>query len=58
MLKEDQGAVCGMRCTDLRNEAIKVLGIYFLYNQKLKKCNTISIIQGVLNLWRMKMIVF
>ena len=58
VLKEDQGAVCGMRCTDLRNEAIKVLGIYFLYNQKVKKCNTISIIQGVLNLWRMRMIVF
>ena len=29
-------AVCGMKCIDLRNEAIKILGIYFPYHQKLK----------------------
>ena len=29
VLKEVQVAVCGMRCIDLRNEAIKILGIYF-----------------------------
>ena len=50
-------AVCGMKCIDLRNEAIKILGVYFLYNQKIKDdkkfCNIISIIQRVVNLWRM-----
>ena len=38
-------------------EAIKILGAYFLYNQKIKDdkkfCNIISIIQRVVNLWRM-----
>ena len=38
-------------------EAIKILGVYFLYNQKIKDdkkfCNIISIIQRVVNLWRM-----
>ena len=50
-------AVCGMKCIDLRNEVIKILGVYFLYNQKIKDdkkfCNIISIIQRVVNLWRM-----
>ena len=31
-----QATVCGMRCIDLRNEAIKIVGICFLYNQKIK----------------------
>ena len=51
-------AVCSMKCIDLRNEAIKVLGVYFSYNQKIKDdknfYNVISNIQGVLNLWRMR----
>ena len=49
-------AVCGMKCADLINEAIKVLGAYFSYNQKIKDNKNfynISNIQGVLNLWRM-----
>ena len=53
-----QAVACGVRCTDLRNEAIKILGIYFLYNLKTKYekkyGNIISNIQGVLNLWRMR----
>ena len=36
VLKGVQVAVCGMKCTDLINEAIKVLGAYFSYNQKIK----------------------
>ena len=51
-----QVAVCGMKCTDLINETIKVLGAYFSYNQKIKDDKNfynISNIQGVLNLWRM-----
>ena len=47
-----------MKCIDLRNEAIKILGVYFSYNQKIKDdknfYNIISNIQGVLNLWRMR----
>ena len=47
-----------MKCTNLRNEAIKILGVYFSYNQKIKDDknfdNIISNIQGVLNLWRMR----
>ena len=37
VLKEVQAVVCGMRCTDLRNEYIKILGIYFSCNQKKKR---------------------
>ena len=41
-----------MKCTDLRNEAIKMLGVYFLYNQTInfqkKIYNIISKIQGFL----------
>ena len=58
VLKGVQVAVCGMKCIDLRNEAIKILGVYFSYNQKIKDdknfYNIISNIQGVLNLWRMR----
>ena len=47
-----------MKCTDLRNEAIKILGVYFSYHQKIKDeqkfYNIISNIQRVLNLWRMR----
>ena len=34
-LKGGQAAVCGLRCNDLRNEAIKILCIYFSF--KIKK---------------------
>ena len=58
VLRGFQVAVCDMKCIDLRNETIKILGISFLYNQKIKDekkfYNTISNIQGVLNLWRMR----
>ena len=58
VLRGFQAAVCDMKCIDLRNETIKILGISFPYNQKIKDeknfCNTISNIQGVLNLWRMR----
>ena len=58
MLKGVQVAVCGMKCIDLRNEAIKILGVYFSYNQKIKDDknfdNTVSNIQGALHLWRMR----
>ena len=46
-----------MKCINLRNEAIKILGVYFSYNQKIKDknfYNIVSNIQGVLNLRRMR----
>ena len=36
VLKEVQEVGCGMRCIDLRNEDIKILSIYFSYNQEIK----------------------
>ena len=58
VLKGVQVAVYGMKCTDLRNEAIKILGVCFSYNQKIKDDkifnNIISNIQGVLNSWGMR----
>ena len=55
VLKGVQTAICGMRYNDLRNEAIKIFGIYFSWHQKIndekkKKHNIISNIQGVQNL--------
>ena len=50
-------AACGMKYIDLRNEAIKILGAYFPYNQKIKHNKNfynISNKQGVLNLCRMR----
>ena len=55
-LKGVQVAVCGMRCIDICNEAIKILGTYFSYNSRIKEeCNFLKIVsnvQSVLNLWR------
>ena len=55
-LKGVQVEVCGMRCIDLCNEAIKILGTYFSYNSRIKEeCNFLKIVsnvQSVLNLWR------
>ena len=55
-LKGVQVAVSGMRCIDLCNEAIKILGTYFSYNSIIKEeCNffkIVSNVQNVLNLWR------
>ena len=56
-MKGVQAAVCGMKCIDSRNEAIKILGVYLSYSQKIKDDKNfynISNIQGVLNLWRMR----
>ena len=58
VLKGVQVAVYGMRCTDLWNEAIKILGTYFSHNSRIKEeCNFLKIIfsvQSVLNLWRFR----
>ena len=55
-LKEVQVVVCSMKCIDLCIEAIKILGINFSYNSRIKEeCNflkIVSIVQNVLNLWQ------
>ena len=35
VLKVVQVAVCGMRCIDLNNDTLKILGTRFSYNEKL-----------------------
>ena len=58
VLKGVQAVACGMKCNDLRNEAIKILGVYFSNNRKINDeknfYNIISNIEVVLNLWRMR----
>ena len=45
-----------MRCIDLCNETIKILGTYFSYNSRIKEeynfLKIVSNVQSVLNLWR------
>ena len=45
-----------MRCIDLCNEAIKILGTYFFYNSRIKEewnfLKIVSNVQSLLNLWR------
>ena len=36
VLKGVQVAVCGMRCIDLNNHILKILGTHFCDNKKLK----------------------
>ena len=52
-LKGVQAAVSDMICIGLRNQAIKILGLYFSNNKKIKDKKMfyyiISNIQGVLN---------
>ena len=35
-LKKVQVVVCDLRCKHLSNDTLKILGIYFFYNEKLK----------------------
>ena len=51
-------ALCGMECTDLTDDIIKILDIYFSYNKKLEQeknfLNHIAKIQNVLKLWKLR----
>ena len=58
-LKGVKIAVCGIECIDLTTETIRILGVHFSYNQKLKTqkkkfVNGITNMQNVSNLWRMR----
>ena len=51
-------ALCGMECTDLTDDLIKILGIYFYYNKKLEQeknfLNHIVKIQNILKLRKLR----
>ena len=50
--------LCGMDCTDLMEDVIKILGIYFSCNKKLGQeknfLNHIVKIQNILKLWKLR----
>ena len=58
VLKGVQMAVCGMHCTDLNNDMLKIFGTHFSYNEKLKVekffYKTTTDIQQVLKIWKMR----
>ena len=59
VLKSVKVAVCGMKCVDLCNDTIKIIGIHFSYNkekrnEKKKILESITKIQNVLKVWRMR----
>ena len=47
---------CGLRCIDLNNDTLKILGTHFSYNEKLKEeknfYKTVTDIQRVLKIWK------
>ena len=45
ILKGMQVAVFGIRCIDLKSKTIKILGIYFSYNQLIKVVKTFIMFQ-------------
>ena len=54
-LKEVQVASCGLRCIDLNNDPLKILGTHFSYNEKWreeKKYKTVTDTQRVLKTWK------
>ena len=57
-LKEVKIAVCSMKNIDLTKDTVKIIGISFSYNKSVQNelnfRTTISKIQAVLKLWRMR----
>ena len=57
-LKGVQVALCGMRCVDFVSNIVKILGIYYSYNEKLKIQENfkrhIKNIEKILRIWRMR----
>ena len=53
-----QVAICGMKCVNLNNETVKILGIHFSYNKNLEQdknfCKDIVKIENILKLWHMR----
>ena len=55
-------ALCGMECSDLRSDVIKILGIYFSHNKKLEQekkfFNHTVKIQNIFKLWKQRNLSF
>ena len=53
-----QVAVCSLRCIDLNNDTLKILGTYFTYKEELKEeksfYKTVTDSQRVLKMWKMR----
>ena len=53
-----QMALCGMKCVNLNNETVKILGLHFSYNKNLEQDKKIFghivKIENILKLWRMR----
>ena len=53
-------AVCGLKTVDLTNNAIKILGIYFSYQNETKTewnfLSTVKKIQNALNIWNTRIL--
>ena len=53
-----QVAVRGMRCVNLNNDTLEILGTNFPYNEKLKEeksfYTTVTNIQQVLKIWKIR----
>ena len=51
-------ALSGMKCIDLTDDVMKILGIFFSYNKKLEQqknfLNHIAKIQNTLKLWKLR----
>ena len=58
VLKGVQMTVCDMRCIDLNNDTLEILGTHFSYNEKLKGeksfYKVVTDMQHVLKIWKMK----
>ena len=56
VLKGVKPALCGMRCVNLYEDTIKILGIHYSYNKQLENDENfkkyIAKIENVLKLWR------
>ena len=52
-----QVALCDMKCVNLNNETVKILGVHFLYNENLQQdknfCEHIVKIENILKLYGM-----
>ena len=53
-----QVALCGMKCVNLNNETVKILGVHFSYNKNLEQNKIFSghilKIESILNIWRIR----
>ena len=57
-MKRAKVALCDVECVNLLTNAVKILGIYFSYNKKLKNeknfLDHITKLQKVISIWKMR----